>query len=268
MFNRLYFPEGLAAESEPSPADFRFKFNGVLYSSIDGLFVQNLEFPTPVKQRIADTPSRHGGYSQGALYAPRHFSLDGLLKAESAAILRQRTEALMLMHGPGIHRFYVHSDRFINAEFFGESKIKYGMLSGAWINWGIDFHAADPFLYADAASTKSGLNAGGTVESNGTEPTYPTVTLTVGSTGTNGTIIVTNTTTGETFTLKPSATGVYVFDPEAETVTKSSVDVTPDMIAGVFLSVNPGSNTITVSTTASATCTALQFDWRDRFLMP
>lgn len=247
-------------------ADFALAFGSLLYSDIPGLTLSGVTRPLSMRIRSADTPARDGGYTAGGKRAPARFSLRGTLTATDADDLRDRYDTLMAAHiRQGIAKFYRHSDRFRYAEFESEGKAEDSAEDGFNYDLDISFFCADPYEYAETASTQTGLAAGGTVTTAGEDYALPALTLVVGSTGSGGTITIANTTTGESVTLTPSATGTYIIDSYDETVTKGGADKRAEVGPGSFLRLAPGVNVLTVTEGGGATTTSLSATWRDRW---
>jgi phage-related protein len=244
-------------------ADFEIAFGSYDYGAISGLTVQKLTDGLEVKQRIADTPGRHGNYTAGGLIAPRRFSLSGLLVGTSATDLRDKWEAFRAAHAPGVPaQFYQHSDRYVWAEVEGIGKAEFNELARVHLEWDVDFFCSDPFAYAHTPGAQTGLAAGGTVSPGGTAYALPLWTIVV---GTIGTITIENETTGQEMVFVPTQTGTYLIDSRLETITRSGVDKSAEM-NGEFLRCNVGANTLTVNVSGGAVVTSLRADWNDRYV--
>lgn len=246
-------------------ADNQMSYGAYTYSSVAGLTIQRLTDPMAVRPRTAETPGKDGAYSAGGLLGSRRFSMRGLMQGTSADNLRTIWRAFRAAHKPGAARtFYRHSDEYINAEVVGISEAEFNEMGRVHIRFEVDFLAVDPFAYKSTTDSQTGLAAGGTATNNGTAYVMPSLALDISSIGTSGTVTITNTTTGQALTLTPAATGVNTIDCGAETVVRGGVDKTTELsTASEFMRLDPGANTITVSTTGGLTVSTLAFTWRE-----
>jgi phage-related protein len=246
-------------------ADFDVSFDGYTYADVTGLTVRRLDDGMAVRSRMATPINHQGQFTAGGLLDARKFSLSGLLKGTSADDLRQKWDAFRQAHRPrSPSKFYLHSDRYRWAEVAGIGKVEMGETAKAWLEWSVEFVAADPYDYAETATSTTGLSGGGTVTTAGDSTSLPIFTMVVSSIGTDGTITIGNSTTGESFVLAPCATGTVTIDSRLQTVVRSSVDVTHEM-NGQFLTLAPGANTITVSTSGGASISSLSSSAADRW---
>jgi phage-related protein len=231
-------------------------FGAYDYQAVGGVYVQEVDDPVAVKQRTADTPGADGAFTAGGLLDKKVVTLSGMI-AKADGTLRDAWEAFRAAHAPGLPQaLYLYSDRYMFAEVTGITNSKFNALANLQIEFEVQFTGCDPFTYDTSVTTTSGLDAGGTVTAVGTAPGAPIWTLVIDDIGTNGSVTVTNTTTGQAFTLKPAATGTYLIDSRLQTVTLSGVDVS-DQFSGVFPLIAVGDNTITVATTLSLSVASL-----------
>lgn len=246
-------------------ASFAPKFGSYEYASEAGIYVEKVTRPTAVKTRQADTPGLHGGYSAGGLLAPRQFNISGLIVGTSDEDTRDKVEAFAGAHPPGpIRTFYFYSDRYINAEVSAISNTEFGALANISIPFDVEFTAVDPFFYDVDTNTQLDLDEGGTVTAGGTAPAAPLWTLVIGSLGTDGTLTLTNTTTGEALVLAPTTTGTYLIDSRLQTITRSGSDVSEQM-NGLYPTLAMGDNDITVETTGGLAVSSLAVSWQNRY---
>lgn len=251
-------------------AQFGTSASYYVYATACGMHLRRIGRPLIARLRTADTPGMNRGYSAGGLLSPATFSIEGIIKGTSATNYRDRTDTFLAAHAPGrtdtagnLRKFYPHSDRFRYAEVRAVNKLDDESTHRFWGDFDVEFYSADPLLYAETATSTSSLAAGGTITNSGQAATrHVTLTLAVGSIGTNGTIILTNTTTGEVMTITPDATGTFTIDCYAETVSRSSA-YRPATFSGEWISLNPGANTLTVSTTGSASVSSLSCSHRN-----
>lgn len=255
-------------------ADWAAKFGTSVsyytYSTACGMNLRSISRPLTARLRTADTPGMNRVYTAGGLLAPATFSIEGLIVGTSASNYRDRTDTFLAAHSPGrtdsagnLRKFYPHADRFRYAEVRAVNKLEDDSTHRYYNEFAVEFYCADPLLYAETATSTSSLSGGGTITNSGQAATrHVTLTLAVGSIGTNGTIILTNTTTGEVMTITPDATGTFTIDCYAETISRSSA-YRPATFSGEWLSLAPGSNTLTVSTTGSASVSSLSCSHRN-----
>ncbi len=244
---------------------FAPQFGSYVYANETGVYVQRISDDMDVRTRMAETPGRAGNYTAGGLLAMRRVQMSGIIAVPFGTDLRDTWEAFKAAHRPGvIQALYAHTDRYLLAEVSGVGKAEYDSLAYRQLQFDVDFACSDPYWYDVDTTTTTGLAGGGTVTAGGTAPGAPLWTLVVSSIGTAGTITITNTTTGEAFVLTPAATGTYLIDALAETVVRSSVDVS-EQSAGVIPTLAVGANTITVDLTGSATLTSLTCAAQDRY---
>lgn len=243
-------------------ADWESAFEDYVYATACGMRLAKITRPVAVKMRTADTPGMNRGYSAGGLLAPVTFAIEGMILGSSSTNLRDRVDNFIAAHAPGTgKRFFPHSDRYRNAEVRGIGEILDDAPIRYYTKFSVEFYSADPLLYATTATSTTGLAGGGTVTNAGNAFTSPTLTVAVSSIGTDGTVTIGNTTTGQSLVLTPDATGTFTIDCAAETVSRSSV-YRPATHSGDWLRLDPGANTITVGLAGSATISALSFSHR------
>lgn len=246
--------------------DLALSYGSFVYGAATGVIVEKAGRPEGIKSREADTPGRHGGYSAGGLLAARKFPISGIIVGTSASDTRDKIEAFTAAHAPGsTNPFYYYDDRYINAEVSGISNMEYDGTAMIHVPFDVEFAAiADPWLYDVTINTTTGLAAGGTVTTGGTAPAAPIWTMVVSSFGTNGSITLNNTTTGEILVFAPTLTGTYLINNLLETLTRSGTDYSANM-QGVIPGLAVGGNVITISLGGSATLSALSVSWQDRY---
>lgn len=131
-----------------------------------------------------------------------------------------------------------------------------------YINYEATFKASDPYYYSDTANTITVALSGTTTLTNG-DLAVALPAFTVTTTGA-GSATLSNTATGEAFTLVVSDAGggTYTVDARTETVT---VFTGADKMAGFsgrFVTLAPGANVITVTTTGAVSGIAATFRGR------
>jgi hypothetical protein len=233
--------------------------------SFNGTALQNVAMvAAPYSSRIssADTPSRPGGYPGSQFAAERKISLSGTLTAASYAALDAAWSDLVAAHdvtapAPLLIRdgwYYLATCESIADSERDVTSIQYDAT----------YVCADPFAFSATLSTPSLATTGGTITAvAGNKNALPTLTLTVSAAPASSFVTVTNTTTGEQFVLTPDVTGAFVIDSLAETVKVGSTDKM-SCFQGRFLSLRPGSNTLTITASNGATLSSATISYRAR----
>lgn len=177
--------------------------------------------------------------------------------------LRTRIDELRqyLAAGPG--NLYVWDDRYYRCcEPISEPDTIEATAYGRFQETDITFIGPDPYLYgAEVTDTWSGPSSGGTrsVSTTGNAAAAPTFSITVGGAGAvTIEFTVTNSTTGESFTLGGSVTGgnVILVNCLEKTVKIGSTNYL-SLFNGIFPTLAPGANTLTVSWTSSSISTVV-----------
>lgn len=191
------------------------------------------------------------------------------LSTGGGATVRAQLDALKGALAQGPAAFYTDSDRFYrNCQQSAYSDTFDPTEFNRMCTVAFDLISGDPFSYEVAAQSPSqAISASGqtmTVTNGGNATAAPQFLITVGTTGTLFATI-TNTTTGEAFTLNNAynAGDVLIIDSLAQSVTKAGADITADF-EGVFPRLLPGANTITESYTYGA-ISNLALHWNNRF---
>lgn len=181
--------------------------------------------------------------------------------------VRDALDALKLALAAGPANFTTESDRFFRncqAENYADSYDPADW--GRIVMVSFDLVAGDPYAYDVTPVTVNLVTTSGVVASvGGNARPAPQISLTMGTTGPCS-FLVTNTTSGESFTLAGTvASGdVIVIDSLEEIVTISGVD-RMDLFDGTWLSLLAGaSNTITVTIT-TGTITARSLTYNNRW---
>lgn len=238
-----------------------WQFGNYLYTARNTVlsFAKEVE----AKSRFAETPGRHGQYSQGGLYAPRKVTISAHLIPQPGDDFETLRDALCSAHAPGGYQILYtgRDDRYLKAEVVGFKETSPDVYPTS-LRWEAQFVASDPFTYS--ALTYTGTLSGGADDEMvaGSAPTLPLITLSP-TTNTAGTIMVTNQTTGKFFTVAtpiPFTSGtlpVAKVDCFTGTVTDANgVDLTY-LFAGQFFELVPGLNHITVSQVAGGSQTTV-----------
>lgn len=222
------------------------------------------------RSRFGDTPGRAGQYTAGGLLAPRPMRLTGHLIPLPTDSLDTLTDALFAAHAPGAPKplFLGRDDRFVFAEVTGFRQTNSDRYPVS-CEWEAQFTASDPHIYGTANNTVT-LTAGGTATTNGTAFSLPvwTISTTAATAGNVGTVTITNTTTGRSFTLSAPLGGTMIVDCRNQQVRDNAtgIDRTALFTSGTFWDFAPGANTITVSTTGGVAVQTLSAQWTDRWI--
>lgn len=242
------------------------------FSFPPGFHVANVEMARSVptaKLPRADGARVIAGYLDAKKISVRGGVYKASLSTGGGASVRSQLDALKGALAAGPASFYTDSDRFYRncqqstysdtfdvTEFNRMCTVQFDLISG------------DPWSYAATGSTGSrSISASGqtlAVTNGGNAYGQPQISLTMGSTG-NVSATVTNTTTGEVFTIGGSVTSgdVIVVDSLLESVTKSGADEM-SLFEGVFPRLAVGANTIQVAYSLG-TITNLLVSWNDRW---
>lgn len=186
--------------------------------------------------------------------------------------LRTRIDALRAALFGGPARLWLYDDRYyrcMQAETFPDHYVPTGFNRLADIE--IAFSGPDPFQYSSATSTDTwnSPSSGGTriLTSNGNAYAWPTFTITVGGAGSQSiAYTLTNSTTGEAFTLTGTVAGgnVIVVNSLAKTVLIGTTDEMT-LFDGIFPTLAAGGNTFTL-TISTGSITSIVTTWQDRWI--
>lgn len=170
----------------------------------------------------------------------------------------------------GQANLYIETDRYYrNAQPVATSFQYNSLYSRIAPSVQIDFECGDPFQYSTATSSvsASGLTSGSTITATPTGNAYsqPQFSLTAAATGAIA-ATVTNTLTGEAFTLAGTVTSgnVIVVDSLNETVQIGATDYTA-LFNGIFPRLSATANAITINWTGTVSVTAAQVGWLNRW---
>jgi len=209
-----------------------------------GITVLSAPNQVGARLRVADTPGRDGGYSQGGLLAPRRLSLSGILQPSDLNDLDTEWDSFLQAHAPGqILPLYVgKDDRYLLAEVESVQDVDAENVVDA-IPFEVGFYCADPYWYADTVTDVTLPDDSHVVAvSTGTARALPLFTFGLTTSG-GGTFEVENGDTGESLVLTVGASGTYTIDSRTETVLKDGVRLT-EGYTGVFPTLRIGNNTI------------------------
>jgi hypothetical protein len=219
---------------------------------------------TPYSSRIssAETPSRPGGYAGQQFAAERKISLTGTLTASSYSALQTAWSDLLAANDVSVPAQLVVRDNWYylaTCESIADSE-----RDVTSIQYDATYVCADPVAFSTTLSTPTLPTTGGTITSvAGNKPALPALTLTVSAAPASSYLTVTNTTTSESFVLFPDATGVFVIDSLAESCKVGTTDKMA-CFQGRFISLRPGSNTLTIATSGGAALSAASINYRAR----
>lgn len=217
------------------------------------------------KNRFADTPGRHGQYTQGSLLAARRIPLKGHLIPEPADDMEALWDAFLAAHAPGLPRalYLGRDDRFINAEVISVADTEGGEYPTS-IPWELSFIASDPTQYA-ASTTTTSITAGGTVTNAGNIETPPVISVVLSSIGSSGTLTLTNGSVSLVLAM-PVATTTLTIDMARQRVTNTGgTDVTELVTSGRFWTLQPGNNTVARSFGGGASASSISSVHRERW---
>ena len=234
------------------------------YNTVTLPYVATVAAPFSTRIGSSETPGRSGGYAGAQYAAERKISLTGTLTGATYTVLHDNWSNLVAAHDvSGPQPLSIRTGWYFNAtvESFADSEREIDH-----IQWDATYVCADPYQYSTTLSAPTLATTGGTITGVlGNKNALPVLTLTVSAAPANAYVTVSNTTTGESFTLFPDATGAYIIDSLLETVTRSSVDKMATF-QGRFVSLKPGSNVFTITVTNGATLSAVTINYRARAL--
>lgn len=236
-------------------------------------YVKNLAKITvsmPMKMQTARTPGSQGSFSAGSLLDSRTVTIEGTIANDAGAVedilgLRSTVDTFMSYHREGVAgSFYLHSDRFLNAEVQSVSLAQdEGMPFQAYT---AILYCADPFWYSDAVNTVSMSTATVTIPGVGTREVRPTVSFVVAAADGVGGITFTDDQ-GNSCTVIPAAaqTGTFTVNSLLRKILVGSTDAS-QVFAGSFLTMS-AAGTLTYATTAGLSLTGVPtLTYRDRWI--
>lgn len=216
------------------------------------------------RPRIAEAVGWPGGRSEGGLRGVQRRTLRGVLK--DVADLAGAWDDFRAAHEPGSPQalYLGRDDRYVLAEV--ESLLEDPASYLGATRFEVGFVLADPYTYAATASgsTTNLGTTGATLSNAGKQPSWPTLTIPITAPGT-GLITVTNTTTGESFTLDPTAAETLTLDHAAKTCVNGSGTDRSGLVSGTLFSLRPGSNVLTIALGSGVTITNSGMVWRSRW---
>jgi hypothetical protein len=232
--------------------------------------LQSFRSATPSGKRLR----AHGARVPVGRLAERRVEVRGLLKQESASSLQDQLDALRaaVMSGPAI--LYLPNDRHLrNVQKDDGGQDRY---ENTWperlVEVAIDLITGDPYLYRDTQSsdlTNALSSSPETVTVNnafGSAPAAPELRLTVGGSGeVTLAATLTNTTTGEAFTLSGEVAGgdIILINSLTKTVLIGATDRS-DLFDGLLPTLALGNNSLSVAWT-SGSLTNLDVYWNSRW---
>lgn len=243
--------------------------------ALPGVFALTSD-PMPVSVPMAKIPRAYGSRVSTAYPEGKVITFEGAFAAGlgvvDPATLRTAISTLRA-NLQGLQNLQAYSDRYwrncylkaANATFEGVEMARFGKVS-------LQFATGDPFEYSTTTTTASAAitGSGQTLAApNGGEAfAAPAISLTVGGSGAQTlSCTLTNSTTGEAFTLNGACNGgdVFVVDTLNKTVTISGADKTA-LFDGLLLpsGLLTGANTLTVAYT-SATITNISVAFNARY---
>ena len=224
----------------------------------------------PMKMQTARTPGSQGSFSAGSLLDSRTVTIEGTIAndsgtAEDIVGLRSTIDTFMNYHHEGsAGPFYLHSDRFLNAEVqsvtFGQDE---GMPYQAYT---AILYCADPFWYSDAINTVSMSTATVTIPGVGNREVRPTVTFVVATADGIGGITLTDDQ-GNSCKITPAAgqTGTFTVNALLRKILVGNLDAS-QVFSGSFLTMS-AAGTLSYATTAGLTLTGVPtLTYRDRWI--
>ncbi len=218
--------------------------------------------------RISDTPGKDGGYTAGGLVAPRKLTLTVMLQADSLANLQTIEDSFKAVHSPGPPAQLLFANkRYINAEVESLDFEPWNGSPNKSVT--VEFHAADPFYYAETTSGPQALALGANmVAVAGNRPSLPIITINVSSASGGSPITITDAA-GNACTLAPASAGGFVIDSSQETVTNlADGSDAISIFDGVYptLLTGSGAAALTVSTSGGITLGAMSVTWQNRWI--
>ena len=242
-----------------------------LYGSFDfianGAVPDSLRFVSGWRTSPVIIPGRHGVFvGADTRRDAARFSISGNIYASTATDLRQIEDDLRQVLSASAN-FYIHNDRYISviAESFAWEIVKVpGLIAAAF---SIDVLATDAVWVSNTLNQSSFSTPGTpTLTNSGSAPSPPTISITAPVAGLTQ-VILSNTTSGDTLTWNGSITSgeVLVIDMEDMSIAVAgSSDPSGFSSGSAFWSLEPGNNSVSISSTPTAAATVIS--WRDRWL--
>ena len=232
--------------------------------------IQTTTDDVAARLRTWEPAGKAGIGSNGGLLASKRVSIQGIANYTSVATRDAGWEAIKAGLPPGVTRALVVSAATPARYFSCEVEQVGRQLSAQFpfrLVYDVTFLVPSGVALATTATTQTLTSSGGTVTSVvGSESALPLLTLTVSAIASSGDVIITNSTTNESITLRPTATGALYLDSSAETITRSGSDVSTEWRAGQFLSFAAGvANTLTVGVSGGATVSGMALSYQARW---
>jgi hypothetical protein len=249
--------------------------------SVQPVFGEYSYDPDATIEEWTDEPTLRGGVSaalrsdigraEGGYLGPRRISARGVIGPDGGGSrdeLRAIEDAFRWAHRTGYRVLQRDGDRYVTAEV---RRVTLGADQGySWMPFAVEWEAADPYWYSTSTDDDlwTGPTNGGTrpIANAGSAATPAVFTIIVAS-GVELTLTLTNSTTGQSFTLTelPVAGGdELVVDCGAQTVELEGVN-RMRYFSGSFWHLAPGSNTITLAL-SGVTLTSIETELRQRWL--
>lgn len=232
--------------------------------------IQTITDDVAARARTWEPAGVAGMGSNGGLLAAKRVSIQGIVGYTSVATRDAGWEAIKAGLPPGVTRALVVSAATPARQYQCEVEQLTRTLNPQFpwrVLYDVSFLVPSGVAVATTATTQTLTSSGGSVTSVvGTQDALPILTLSVSGFGASDDIILTNTTTNEAMTLRPTATGDIVINSDAETITRSAVDVSEEWRSGQFLSFEAGvANVLTVAVSGSATVSGLAISYQARW---
>lgn len=237
------------------------------YDDDDGIdlteSVVDIQDSAPMRLNAQEGPKRHGVIlSEVPVMDARRISIRGVVQEDTATILRDTLDNIQkVLHRPG-KKLRIYDDRYYTAYL---ADFAYALIPGSAgrsIAYTASFICPDPFCYNDDPGTDgprtidtndaiiditNGLYGETFVADNeGSAYTYPVYTFV--ATGSVNRIVITNNTTGKSFTYTGTiaAGKTLIVDCPQFKVTNDGVEDLNNW-SGSFVWLDPGENSISIS---------------------
>jgi phage-related protein len=210
------------------------------------------------------------GFLKEKIWSIRGGLVNSTISTGGGASLRTQLDALKAALAAGPTNFTIE-DRFYRNCQVSDYGDTFGVHHQRQADVAFSIVTGDPFAYSALATSlpTNAVSASPTTVSataGGNAYAQPALSVTVGGSGAiTLAATITNTTTGEVFTLVGAVTGgdVIIVDSLNHTVTIGGVDKTL-LLGGQFPTLAPGANVFTVAY-SSGTITNLGLEWNDRW---
>lgn len=258
------------------PASILFKFASEDFTD----FVVGWEESAPKRINPVTTPREHGAkVSEEPTYEPRNVRVTLHLFAADAEAARTAKDDIISGFPTGRDKLYKHDDRYLNAYFAGiESERIVEGTAGNVLELALKFFCDDPFYYATAATSTQDTSMVQSdtlvVTNSGSENLFASFTI-VPSGGTMTSLTLTNSTLSPTratdYQGSVSAGNSLVINTSAKTVTNNAANdlnnwKTSGGSASDWIWLQPGANTITVTTMTGPTTISLTVSHTNRWI--